>query len=170
MSKRCRQNSKQCRSWSVPSEAVWFGSTLFIQTCLCKNFVIPLVYCKLLESPHDKTNKVTVHPAKTQISLGIRPVWSESSLCAQWVPKDPGFLHAYSKDSDQTGWMPRLICLPWPHIANLLVLSWGGSLYVLASIFQDFIVDLSVNSPLHTCIWSQNANIFTFKDAISCMK
>ena len=29
---------------------------------------------------HDKTNKVRVRPAKTQISLGIRPVWSESSL------------------------------------------------------------------------------------------
>ena len=26
-------------------------------------------------------------PAKTQISLGIHPVWSESSLCAQWVAK-----------------------------------------------------------------------------------
>ena len=34
------------------------------------------------EQQHDKTNKVTVRPAKTQISLGIRPVWSESSLCA----------------------------------------------------------------------------------------
>ena len=30
----------------------------------------------------DKTNKVTVRPAKTQISLGIRQVWSESSLRA----------------------------------------------------------------------------------------
>ena len=26
--------------------------------------------------PHDKTNKMTVHPAKTQISLDIHPVWS----------------------------------------------------------------------------------------------
>ena len=26
------------------------------------------------EPRHDKTNKVTVRPAKTQISLGIRPV------------------------------------------------------------------------------------------------
>ena len=26
------------------------------------------------EPPHDKTNKVTVRPAKTQIILGIRPV------------------------------------------------------------------------------------------------
>ena len=28
------------------------------------------------EPPHDKINKMTKHPAKTQISLGIRPVWS----------------------------------------------------------------------------------------------
>ena len=49
---------------------------------------------------HDKTNKVTVRPAKTQISLGIRPVRSESSLCAQWVAKDPSFLHADSEDSE----------------------------------------------------------------------
>ena len=33
-----------------------------------------------------------VRPAKTQISLGIRPVWSESSLSALWVAKDPMIL------------------------------------------------------------------------------
>ena len=43
---------------------------------------------------------MSVRPAKTPISLGIRPVWSESSLCAQWIAKDPSFLHADSKDSD----------------------------------------------------------------------
>ena len=48
-------------------------------------------------------------PAKTQISLGICPVWSESSLGTQWVAKDLSFLHADSEDSDQTGRMPRLI-------------------------------------------------------------
>ena len=37
----------------------------------------------LFEPPHDKTNKMTVRSAKTQISLGIHPVWSESSLSAQ---------------------------------------------------------------------------------------
>ena len=37
---------------------------------------------------------MSVRPAKTQISLGIR---------AQWVAKDTRFLHADSKDSDQTG-------------------------------------------------------------------
>ena len=36
----------------------------------------------LYEPRHDKTNKMDVRPAKTQISLGIRPVWSESSLSA----------------------------------------------------------------------------------------
>ena len=50
-----------------------------------------------------------VLPAKTQISLGICPVWSESSLCAQCVAKDPSFLLADNEDSDQTWRMPRLI-------------------------------------------------------------
>ena len=59
-------------------------------------------YCICMETifapRHDKTNKVSVRPAKTQISL-----------CAQWVAMGPGFLHADSEDSDQTGRMPRLI-------------------------------------------------------------
>ena len=32
-----------------------------------------------------KPSKWHVHPAKTQISLGIRPVWSESSLMWDWA-------------------------------------------------------------------------------------
>ena len=55
-------------------------------------------------------------------SVWILPVWSVSSLCAQWVAKVPSFLHADSEDSDQTGRMPKL----GAH-AILLVLSWGGS-------------------------------------------
>ena len=50
-----------------------------------------------------------MRPAKTQISRDIRPVKPESLLWAQWVAKDPRFLHADSEDSDQTGRMPRLI-------------------------------------------------------------
>ena len=42
------------------------------------------------EPPHDKTNKMTVRPANTQISLGIRQVWSEFALC---IAKGPSFLH-----------------------------------------------------------------------------
>ena len=58
-----------------------------------------MIWRNIYELWHDKTNKMSVHPAKTQISLGIRHVWSESSLCAQWVAKDPRFLHADSEDS-----------------------------------------------------------------------
>ena len=74
-----------------------------------------------------KPTKLHVRPAKTQISLGIRPVLSESSLCAQWVAKDPWFLHADGEDSDLTGRMPRLIWVFAGHTVILLVLSRGGS-------------------------------------------
>ena len=50
-----------------------------------------------------------VCPAKTQISLGIHPVWSESSLSAHWAVKVSRFLHVDSEDSDQKGQMPNLI-------------------------------------------------------------
>ena len=79
-----------------------------LHTALESGSTIPAEYISSYELPRDKTN-VAVRPAKTQISLGIRPVWSESSLCAQWVAKGPSFLHADSEDSDQTGRMPRLI-------------------------------------------------------------
>ena len=41
----------------------------------------------------------------------LRSAWAstqtdQSLLCAQWVAKDPMFLHADSEDSDQTGRMP----------------------------------------------------------------
>ena len=56
-----------------------------------------------------KPTKWHVHPAKTQISLGIRPVWSESSLSAWRKLWSLASHWAHSKDSDQTGRMPRLI-------------------------------------------------------------
>ena len=52
--------------------------------------------CLTYEPRHDKTNNVVVRPAKTQISLGMRPVWSvfavrlmgssgsKVSSCGQW--------------------------------------------------------------------------------------
>ena len=56
-----------------------------------------------------KPTKWHVRPAKTQISLGIHPVWSESSL-STWRKLGSLATHwGHSEDSDQTGWMPRLI-------------------------------------------------------------
>ena len=81
----------------------------------------------IYEPPHDKTKKLTVRPAKTRISLGIRPVWSESFLCAQWVAEDRSFLQADSEDSDQTGWMPWLIWVfaDWVDAQADLSLRWA---------------------------------------------
>ena len=59
-----------------------------------------------------KQTKCSEHPAKTQIRLGGSaqcPVWSGSSLCAEWIAKDPRYIHADGEDSDQTGRMLRLI-------------------------------------------------------------
>ena len=65
------------------------------------------------EPRHDKTNKLSVRPAKTQISLGIRPVWSKSSLSA-WRNIGSLAVHwNHSKDSDQTGRMLVLSCRPF---------------------------------------------------------
>ena len=89
-----------------------------------------LGYCfdsRLYEPPRDKTNKVSVRLAKTQISLGIRPVWSESSLSA-WRKLGPLATHwAHSENSDQTVRKPRLIWVFAGRTLTLLVLSRGGS-------------------------------------------
>ena len=63
------------------------------------------------EPPHDKTNKTACASIEDSDQPG--------------VAKNPSFLYvdsedrlgrcfwAHSEDSDQTGWMPRLICLHW---------------------------------------------------------
>ena len=66
-------------------------------------------------------------PTKTQISLGICLVWSESPLSA-WRKLGSLATHwVHSKDSDQTGQMPRLIWVFAGQALILLVLSFRGS-------------------------------------------
>ena len=73
----------------------------------------------------EQTNKMTCAQQR-QISLGISPVWSESSpsawrhlgsLATNWV---------HSEDSDQTGWMPRLIWVFAGHTDHFIgfVMRW----------------------------------------------
>ena len=141
-------NSRHCQatpifkrmlgSWKVLRPVLDYQWCCFnSRTCIiCKSFSFlfysfPSVY----EPRHDKTNKISVRPAKTQISLGIRPVWSESSLCAQWIAKDTSFLHADSEDSGQTGRMPRLIWVFAGCTVTLLVLSCRG-LYFYCVIYR----------------------------------
>ena len=86
----------------------------------------------IIEPPHDKTNKMSVHPAKTQIRLGrsesLLSAWRKlGSLATHW---------AHSKDSDQTGqsdWADAQadLRLRWAHshfvgfVMRRLILSWS---------------------------------------------
>ena len=89
-------------------------------------FTIIMVSCLYLIHLMTKPIKWPVCPAKTQISLGIHPVWSESSLSA-W--RKPGSLatHWMDSESDQTGRIPSLIWVFAEHTVILLGLPWGSS-------------------------------------------
>ena len=80
------------------------------------------------ELPHDKTNKVFVHPAMTVISLGIHPVWSRVftvRMMTAWVLSLP--LSAQRRlirlGQADPGWSESSLGT----YAISLVLSWGGS-------------------------------------------
>ena len=69
-----------------------------------------------------------MRPAKIQIRLRIRAVWSESSLGAFWISKNAKFLHVDNKD-----WSPmRMRRLIWV----FFVLMWVGTFFhVWAHVF-----------------------------------
>ena len=75
--------------------------TCHSRTTLAINHAYLVKLASRYEPRHDKTNKMCLRPAKTQISLRIRPVRSEYLLCTQWVAKDQRYLHA---DSGCPGW------------------------------------------------------------------
>ena len=93
----------------------------------CGLFLRPLAKIRNVSHLMTKPTKLPLCPAKTQISLGIRPVWSESSQCAQWVDEDPMFLHANSEYSNQLGGCTGWSVSSLGAMAILLVLSCGGS-------------------------------------------
>ena len=136
-------------SWFFLCVILWIVLILLnFLYCLCfLKYAISVVYGMILELTHltnivilseprhDKTNKMTVRPAKTQISLGIHPVWSESSLSA-WRTFGSLATHwALSQDFDQTGWMSRLIWVFAGRTVTLLVLSCCGS--SIGSLWKD---------------------------------
>ena len=105
-----RHTSKQSAKWPAPSSP---------------SEVITML--ERTESPHYKTNKMTVRPANILISLGILPAWSESSLSA-WRNLWSWSTHwVHREDSSQTGWIPRLIWVFTGRTFILLVLSCRGS-------------------------------------------
>ena len=86
----------------------WYHRLTALST-VCSQF--PAKNTEQYDLLHNKTIKWSMQPTKTQISRDILPVWSEFALYTQWVAKDPTLLLADSEDSDQTGLMPRLICV-----------------------------------------------------------
>ena len=58
-----------------------------------------------------RLNQQNVHTAK----LGIRPVWSESSLCAQWEGRTEG-IFLWSTKTLISLETPRRVCLRWAHM------------------------------------------------------
>ena len=128
-----------CIFWSVFSvqmKKLWvFG---FNKDCSdCAHALADLQFDSEMSRIMTDPTRWPVRPTKTQISQGIRPVWS--SQCAQWVAKDPSFLHADSEDSDQTARMPRLIWVFTGRTLILLVLSCRGSKGFIVPICKSFI-------------------------------
>ena len=82
------------------------------------------LYC--LSCSTTKPTKWLVHPAKTQISMGFSPVWSESSLCILRIAKDPKFLNLVRLGLAGSSLGVHVI---------LLVLSGSGSFMFIAGLF-----------------------------------
>ena len=94
---------------------------------------LPIAYCFHMSPRMTKPTKWHVHPAKTRISLGICPVWSEPSLSA-WRNLGSSVTHwAQRKDSDQTGRMPRLIWVFAWRICHFVgfVMRWSICVFLL---------------------------------------
>ena len=101
---------------------------VFIFTIMCySKTIIMLKFYLKFEPPHEKNpTKWHVRPTKTQVSLGIRPVWSESSL-STWRKLGSFATHwAHSEDSEIWVLAGRTLIL--------LALSWSGSIYATAAL------------------------------------
>ena len=101
-SKKYQNNFQMTRKW-------WYGRNLSI------TYVHKLLFWKMDESQHDKTNKMTLRPAKTKISLGIRPVWSvfADRMTKAWV-----LSYQLSASEDWSDWAHAQadLSLRWEHM------------------------------------------------------
>ena len=92
-------------------------TSLLNSVCLEAELVLQWISEKPKKMPTSTLNRLMtkpanwhVRPAKTQISLGIRPVWSESSLRAQWIGLKLSSCGQRRLDSDQ------LLSLRWAYM------------------------------------------------------
>ena len=107
----------------------WTLSSLYVQVRLrssepCSLPLVEPTWVQLVDLSLNmtKSTKWHVRPAKTQISLGIRPAWSESSLSALRKLGSLDTRWAHSEDSDQTGRILGAQSLCWfCHVAAHLL-------------------------------------------------
>ena len=112
----------------------------------------------LWEPRHDKTNTMGMRPAKTQISLGIRPVWSVFAVGVFAVRMKKAWVLSYpwTHSEDSSDWADAQAdqCLRWAltHFVGFVM----SRLYLLStesgtkkSVDQDFVPILSPYSAIH---------------------
>ena len=97
MSKRCRQNGKQCRLWSG---AIWSESSLFALTCLSENIGWAASWQNQQNGMCAQRRPKSAW-ASTQSDQSLRCVHEESF--------GPYLPIKHTVKTDQTGQMPRLI-------------------------------------------------------------
>ena len=96
---------------------------------------------KILQMSRDMTNKQNeCAPSEDSDQPGHPIVWSESSLCAQWVAKDARFLHADSEDWSDWADAQADLSLRWAHMP----FCWFC--HVAAQITMSILIQLTNNS------------------------
>ena len=102
---------------------------------------------------------MSVRPAKCQINLGIRQLWSESSLSA-WRKLWSWATHwTHSEDSDHTGWMHGLIWVFAGCTVTFLVLSCRGSNFNIKYQHEDSYCNKQFQTRLESDLFLKRAGI-----------
>ena len=107
-----------------------------------------------------KPTKRHVRPVKTQISLGIRQVWSESLLSARRILGSLATHWAHSEDSDQTGRMPSLIWVFAGRTYHFVgfVVRWLVCLWDMDSLQQHARILTTCTQAVKVSYWLSNGN------------
>ena len=88
---------------------------------------------------HDKTNNMACAPSEDSDQLCIRPASSESSMCAQWVAREPRFLRVDSEDSDLSSLGALIFSLVLSSAGSCHNLfPWYDLTGLISGIFQEF--------------------------------
>ena len=120
----------------------------------CSHMTFCTLCCAPAHSSHSmiKPTKSPVRPAKTRISLGIHPVWSEPSL-STW--RNNGFLATHKAHRED-------LSLYWSHKSFCLVLSCAGS-----NLRENYLSDCGIKIQYKAC-WNAAFPTHTGPACICC--